>query len=211
MDYPSIEFMQALFELEREIREAPDTDALAKVITVRSQAVLGFKDAVFCAGSSARKMRAQAASNSDLVDPSSPVLTWVEELCALHSSQLENGSTFVASADSHIQGKNLLPKHVLFVPLQSKNQGLLGCLVFTRTAKVFPARHFIHKSSRWHNRSCISYLFQKTQSYIGHRHGSTCHIYCRHFVPAFCLPYAINNTGPGRGSCLPTRNNKSTD
>ena len=135
MDYPSIEFMQALFELEREIREAPDTDALAKAITVRSQAVLGFKDAIFCAGSSARKMRAQAASNSDLVDPSSPVLTWVEELCALHSSQLENGRTFVASADNHIQGKNLLPKNVLFVPLQSNDHGLLGCLVFTRTAR----------------------------------------------------------------------------
>ena len=135
MDYPSIEFMQALFELEREIREAPDTDALAKVITVRSQAVLGFKDVVFCAGASARKMRAQAASNAALIDPSSPVLTWVEELCALHSSQLENGSTFVASADSLVQVKNFLPKHVLFVPLQSKNQGLLGCLVFTQTAR----------------------------------------------------------------------------
>ena len=135
MDYRSIEFMQALFELEREIREAPDPDALAKVITVRSQAVLSFKDAIFCAGSNAQKMRAQAASNSDLVDPSSPVLTWVEELCALHSSQLENGSTFVASTDNHIQGKNLLPKHVLFVPLQSKDHGLLGCLVFTRTAR----------------------------------------------------------------------------
>ena len=135
MDYPSIEFMQALFELERQIREAPDTDALAKVITVRSQAVLGFKDVVFCAGASARKMRAQAASNAALIDPSSPVLTWVEELCALHSSQLENGSTFVASADSLVQVKNFLPKHVLFVPLQSKNQGLLGCLVFTQTAR----------------------------------------------------------------------------
>ncbi len=135
MDYPSIEFMQALFELEREIREAPDTDALAKVITVRSQTVLGFKDAVFCAGASARKMRAQAASNAALIDPSSPVLTWVEELCALHSSQLENGINFVASPDNHIKGRNLLPKHVLFVPLQSKNQELLGCLVFTRTAK----------------------------------------------------------------------------
>ena len=135
LDYSSIDFLQDLFELEREIREAPNTSALAKVITVRSQAVLGFKDAVFCAGSSARKMRAQAASNSDLVDPSSPVLTWVEELCALHSSQLENGINFVASPDNHIKGKNLLPKHVLFVPLQSKNQGLLGCLVFTRTAK----------------------------------------------------------------------------
>ena len=135
MDYPSIEFMQALFELEREIREAPDTDALAKVITVRSQAVLGFKDVVFCAGASARKMRAQAASNAALIDPSSPVLTWVEELCALHSSQLENGSTFVASADSRVQVKNFLPKHVLFVPLKSKNQELLGCLVFTQTAR----------------------------------------------------------------------------
>jgi len=135
LDYPSIEFMQAFFELEREIREAPNTDALAKIITVRSQAVLGFKDAIFCAGSSARKMRAQAASNSDLVDPSSPVLTWVEELCALHSSQLENGSTFLTSAASHIKGKNLLPKHILFVPLQSKDQGLLGCLVFARTAR----------------------------------------------------------------------------
>ena len=135
MDYSSIDFLQDLFELEREIREAPNTSALAKVITVRSQAVLGFKDAVFCAGSSAQKMRAQAASNSDLVDPSSPVLTWVEELCALHSSQLENGINFVASPDNDIKGKNLLPKHVLFVPLQSKNQGLLGCLVFTRTAK----------------------------------------------------------------------------
>ena len=139
MDYPSIEFMQALFELEREIREAPDTDALAKVITIRSQAILGFKDAIFCGGSSARKMRAQAASNSDLVDPSSPVLTWVEELCALHSSQLENGSTFVASADNHTQVKNLLPKHVLFVPLRSNDHGLLGCLVFTRTARF--SRH----------------------------------------------------------------------
>ena len=135
MDYSSIDFLQDLFELEREIREAPNTSALAKVITVRSQAVLGFKDAVFCAGSSAQKMRAQAASNSDLVDPSSPVLTWVEELCALHSSQLENGINFVASPDNDIKGKNLLPKHILFVPLQSKNQGLLGCLVFTRTAK----------------------------------------------------------------------------
>ena len=135
MEYSSIDFLQDLFELEREVREAPNTSALAKVITVRSQAVLGIKDAVFCAGSSARQMRAQAASNSDLVDPSSPVLTWIEEICALHSSQLENGSTFVASAESHIQGKNLLPKHVLFVPLQSKDQGLLGCLVFTRTAK----------------------------------------------------------------------------
>ena len=135
MDYSSIDFLQDLFELEHEIREAPNTSALAKVITVRSQAVLGFKDAVFCAGSSAQKMRAQAASNSDLVDPSSPVLTWVEELCALHSSQLENGINFVASPDNDIKGKNLLPKHVLFVPLQSKNQGLLGCLVFTRTAK----------------------------------------------------------------------------
>ena len=127
--------MQALFELEREIREAPDPDALAKVITVRSQAVLGFKDVVFCAGASARKMRAQAASNAALIDPSSPVLTWVEELCALHSSQLENGSTFVASADSRVQVKNFLPKHVLFVPLKSKNQELLGCLVFTQTAR----------------------------------------------------------------------------
>ena len=135
MDYSSIDFLQDLFELEREIREAPNTSALAKVITVRSQAVLGFKDAVFCAGSSAQKMRAQAASNSDLVDPSSPVLTWVEELCALHSSQLENGINFVASPDNDIKGKNLLPKHILFVPLQSKNQGLLGCLVFTRTTK----------------------------------------------------------------------------
>ena len=135
MDYSSIEFMQALFELEREIREAPNTDAVAKIITIRSQAVLGFKDAIFCAGSSAQKMRAQAASNSDLVDPTSPVLTWVEELCALHSSQLENGSIFLASADSHIKGKNLLPKHILFVPLQSKNRGLLGCLVFSRTAR----------------------------------------------------------------------------
>ena len=135
MDYSSIDFLQDLFELEREIREAPNPSALAKVITVRSQAVLGFKDAVFCAGSSAQKMRAQAASNSDLVDPSSPVLTWVEELCALHSSQLENGINFVASPDNDIKGKNLLPKHVLFVPLQSKNQGLLGCLVFTRTVK----------------------------------------------------------------------------
>ncbi|MEC8768140.1 MAG: HlyD family efflux transporter periplasmic adaptor subunit [Pseudomonadota bacterium] len=135
MDYSSIDFLQDLFELEREIREAPNPSALAKVITVRSQAVLGFKDAVFCAGSSAQKMRAQAASNSDLVDPSSPVLTWVEELCALHSSQLENGINFVASPDNDIKGKNLLPKHILFVPLQSKNQGLLGCLVLTRTAK----------------------------------------------------------------------------
>ncbi|MEC7552139.1 MAG: HlyD family efflux transporter periplasmic adaptor subunit [Pseudomonadota bacterium] len=135
MEYSSIDFLQDLFELEREIREAPNTSALAKVITVRSQAVLGFKDAVFCAGSSAQKMRAQAASNSDLVDPSSPVLTWVEELCALHSSQLENGINFVASPDNDIKGKNLLPKHILFVPLQSKNQGLLGCLVLTRTAK----------------------------------------------------------------------------
>ena len=141
MDYSSIDFLQDLFELEREIREAPNTSALAKVITVRSQAVLGFKDAVFCAGSSAQKMRAQAASNSDLVDPSSPVLTWVEELCALHSSQLENGINFVASPDNDIKGKNLLPKHVLFVPLQSKNQGLLGCLVLTRTAKF--SRHDI--------------------------------------------------------------------
>ena len=66
MDYSSIDFLQDLFELEREIREAPNTNALAMVITVRSQAVLGFKDAVFCAGSSARQMRAQAASNSDL-------------------------------------------------------------------------------------------------------------------------------------------------
>ncbi len=135
MEYSSIDFLQDLFELEREIREAPNTNALAKVITVQSQAVLGFKDAVFCAGSSAQKMRAQAASNSDLVDPSSPVLTWVEELCALHSSQLENGINFVASPDNDIKGKNLLPKHILFVPLQSKNQGLLGCLVLTRTAK----------------------------------------------------------------------------
>ena len=135
LDYSSIDFLQDLFEREREIREAPNTSALAKVITVRSQAVLGFKDAVFCAGSSAQKMRAQAASNSDLVDPSSPVLTWVEELCALHSSQLENGINFVASPDNDIKGKNLLPKHILFVPLQSKNQGLLGCLVLTRTAK----------------------------------------------------------------------------
>ena len=135
MEYTSIDFLQDLFELEREIREAPNTNALAKVITVRSQAVLGLKDAVFCSGSSARQMRAQAASNSDLVDPSSPVLTWIEEICALHCSQLENGSTFVASADSPVQGKNLLPKHVLFVPLRSKDQGLLGCLVFARTAK----------------------------------------------------------------------------
>ena len=49
MDYSSIDFLQDLFELEREIREAPNTSALAKVITVRSQAVLNFKDAVFCA------------------------------------------------------------------------------------------------------------------------------------------------------------------
>ncbi|MEC7551864.1 MAG: HlyD family efflux transporter periplasmic adaptor subunit, partial [Pseudomonadota bacterium] len=135
LDYSSIDFLQDLFELEREIREASNPSTLAKVITVRSQAVLGFKDAVFCAGSSAQKMRAQADSNSDLVDPSSPVLTWVEELCAVHSSQLENGINFVASPDNDIKGKNLLPKHVLFVPLQSKNQGLLGCLVLTRTAK----------------------------------------------------------------------------
>ena len=133
MAQPSIELLQALLKLEQQIRDAPDPEALAEVITVRSQLVLGFKDAVFCSGADAKRMRARAASNEAIINPSSPVLTWIEELCELHSSQLENGSSFVASEDSRTPVKNFLPRHVLFFPLQSSKHGLLGCIVFTKT------------------------------------------------------------------------------
>ena len=99
MAQPSVELLQALLELERQIREAPDPEALAKVITVQSQSVLGFKDAVFCSGANANRMRPRAASNETIIDPSSPVCAWIEKLCELHSSQLDSGSSFVASED----------------------------------------------------------------------------------------------------------------
>ena len=134
MAQPSVELLEALLKLERQIREAPDPEALAKVITVQSQSVLGFKDAVFCSGANAKRMRARAASNETIINPSSPVLTWIEKLCELHSSQLEKGSSFVASEDSRSPVRNFLPKNVFFIPLRHSKYGLLGCIVFTKTA-----------------------------------------------------------------------------
>ena len=134
MAQPSVELLQALLELERQIREAPDPEALAEVITVQSQSVLGFKDAVFCLGANANRMRPRAASNKTIIDPSSPVLAWIEKLCELHSSQLDSGSSFVASEESRSAVENFLPKNVLFIPLYHSKHGLLGCIVFTKTA-----------------------------------------------------------------------------
>ncbi|HAL84945.1 MAG TPA: hypothetical protein DCP12_04825 [Rhodobiaceae bacterium] len=167
MAQPSVELLQALLKLERQIREAPDPEALAKVITVQGQSVLGFKDAVFYSGANANRMRPRAASNETIIDPSSPVLAWIEKLFELHSSQLDSGSSFVASEDSRSPVKNFLPKNVLFIPLHHSKHGLLGCIVFTKTANFSRKEIFLINHVAGTISHALGVFFKKPKQVLG--------------------------------------------
>ncbi len=119
-----------LLTLEQEIREAASLTELSQIFCNRTRDIVDFTQSALASLSASGQMQIIGFSDIAVVDRTAPLVNWLEtELKQLS----EDTDILMPGQETHHAVADLVPEHILILPLRSPNKGMLGAFIVTRT------------------------------------------------------------------------------
>lgn len=119
-----------LLTLEQEIREAANLTQLSQIFCNRTRDIVDFTQAALASPSASGQMQIIGFSDIAVVDRTAPLVNWLE---AQIRSISEADEIIIPNAEDREDVGDLVPEHILILPLRTPNKGLLGAFIVTRT------------------------------------------------------------------------------
>lgn len=120
-----------LLTLEQEIRQARTMPEFTTIACNRSREIIDFTQSALAILGPSGSLRIIGFSDIAVVDRTAPLVSWLEtELKHVE----DNGLIIEPSSESRETVADLVPEHILIVPLVSATKGLLGAFITTRTS-----------------------------------------------------------------------------
>ena len=120
-----------LLTIEQEIREAASLIELSQIFCNRTRDIVDFTQSALASPSVSGQMQIIGFSDVAVVDRTAPLVSWLEgQLKTI--SDTEN--ILSPTAEDRESVADLIPQHILILPLRTPNKGLLGAFIVTRTA-----------------------------------------------------------------------------
>ena len=119
-----------LLTIEQEIREAASLTELSQIFCNRTRDIVDFTQGALAGPSASGQMQIIGFSDIAVVDRTAPLVNWLE-------GQLRNMTDGTAiltpTQEDRAPVADLVPEHILILPLKTPNKGLLGAFIVTRT------------------------------------------------------------------------------
>lgn len=119
-----------LLTVEQEIREAAGLTELSQIFCNRTRDIVDFTQAALASPSASGQMQIIGFSDIAVVDRTAPLVNWLEAQLKTISEQ---DGIIVPDAQDREGVTDLVPEHILILPLRTPNKGLLGAFIVTRT------------------------------------------------------------------------------
>ena len=121
--------IEKLLTLEQDIRLSANLTELTHLICNRSREIVDFTQAALAVQAPSGQMRISGFSDIAVVDRTAPLVTWLEQQLV---GLTREPAFFVPSAEARETVVDLVPEHILILPLYAPAKGILGAFIVTR-------------------------------------------------------------------------------
>ncbi|MGB1897012.1 MAG: efflux RND transporter periplasmic adaptor subunit, partial [Parvibaculales bacterium] len=119
-----------LLTLEQEVRQAETLTVLTTLICNRSRDIIDYTQAALAVRGASGQIRITGFSDIAVLDRTAPLVTWLET----QLKKIDNETVFLQPTQEECEAvADLIPDHILIMPLRSASKGLLGAFIVTRT------------------------------------------------------------------------------
>ena len=119
-----------LLTLEQEVRHAENLTALTTLICNRSRDIVDYTQAALAVSGASGQIRVTGFSDIAVLDRTAPLVTWLEGQLKKITPDTD---VMEPTIDDREAVADLIPEHILMIPLRSASKGLLGAFIVTRT------------------------------------------------------------------------------
>ena len=119
-----------LLTLEQEVRQAETLTVLTTLICNRSRDIIDYTQAALAVRGASGQIRVTGFSDIAVLDRTAPLVTWLET----QLKKINDETFFLQPTQEECEAvADLIPDHILILPLRSASKGLLGAFIITRT------------------------------------------------------------------------------
>ena len=119
-----------LLTLEQEIRQAETLTVLTTLVCNRSRDIVDYTQAALAVRGASGQIRVTGFSDIAILDRTAPLVTWLEN----QLKNINDDTEFLQPTQEDCEAvADLIPEHILIMPLRSASKGLLGAFIVTST------------------------------------------------------------------------------
>lgn len=119
-----------LLTLEQEIRSAENITQLTQLFCNRTREIVDYTQAALAVPTVSGQMQIAGFSDIAVVDRTAPLANWLEQQLKRISDETE---MFEPAPDDRREVSDLVPEHILILPLKTPHKGIVGSFIVSRT------------------------------------------------------------------------------